>query len=273
MAGSPILTMFAKLKAWRRRRVLHRFPIDEALWVNAIRQLHLLQGMPAKDLERLREWVTLFVHAKTFYGVQGLEVDDWMRIVVAAQACLPILNLDVDFYRGWSSIILYPGGFVARHQVRDEAGVVHESARPLIGEAWDEGPLVLSWDDARPGRHPFGTGTNVVVHEFAHKLDMLNGVTNGLPPLPRQMRVDRWAAVFTHAFEDHRRRIQRGEELWIDPYAAESPGEFFAVVSECFFEAPWTLLSAYPEVFEQLARFYRQDPSRRFPQPSLVDYA
>lgn len=265
--------MFTQFRAWRRRRVLRRFPIEGTLWDNTLRRVHMLRGLSADERTRLREWTTLFLRAKTFYGVQGLQIDDWMRVVVAAQACLLILNLDLDFYRGWSSIILYPGGFLARHQVRDAAGVIHESARPLIGEAWDEGPLILSWDNARPGRHPFGEGSNVVVHEFAHKLDMLNGATNGLPPLPREMRVDRWAAAFTRAFDDHRHRVERGDELWIDPYGAESPGEFFAVVSECFFEAPRILLSAYPEVYEQLARFYRQDPSRRMPEPTLVDYA
>lgn len=265
--------MFARLKSWRRRRILRRYPIDGSLWESATRSVHLFRGLSAVELSRLREWATLFLHTKTFFGIHDLEVNDWMRVVVASQACLPILNLDLDYYRGWSSVILYPGGFLARHQVRDEAGVVHEAARPLIGEAWGGGPVVLSWEDARPGHHPFGEASNVVVHEFAHKLDMLNGVTNGLPPLPREMRIDQWAAVFTSAFDDHRGRVSRGEEIWIDPYAAENPGEFFAVVSECFFEAPWMLVNAYPEVYEQLARFYRQDPVRRMPRPTLVSYA
>jgi Mlc titration factor MtfA (ptsG expression regulator) len=209
----------------------------------------------------------LFVHGKRFYGIHELEIDDYMKVAVAAQACLLVLNLDAaggaEVYPGWTSIILYPGAFVARHDYRDAIGVVHERILALDGEASRNGPVVLSWEDARPGAGAQDAGRNVVLHEFAHKLDFLDGTSNGHPPLHAGMSTATWSSVFGAAFEHFGRLVAHGHHPPFNAYAATNPAEFFAVTTEVFFLAPERLRRAYPEVYEQLSVYYRQNPIRR----------
>ncbi|MAT64931.1 MAG: hypothetical protein CMN57_04755 [Gammaproteobacteria bacterium] len=259
--------MLQQLKSWRRRRVLRRHAIADSLWREVTAALPVLQGLEAGERERLRELTTLFLHDKDFYGARGLEVTPAMALHVAVQACLLILNLELDPYRDWSTVILYPDTFVAPREETDEAGLVHSSRHELAGESWDGGPVVLSWADAAPGASPHGPGTNVVIHEFAHKLDMQTGSANGLPPLHRGMSVQVWSEVFTAAFEQLLRQVGQGRETLVDPYAAEDPAEFFAVASEYFFEAPAVLRHEFPQVYRQLVLYYRQDPALRAGAP------
>lgn len=186
-----------------------------------------------------------------------------MTLSIAIQAAVPILGLDFDWYRGWTSVIVYPTAFVVRREEADESGVVHRVRHDLLGEAWDGGPLVLSWEDARPGARPFGTGSNVVVHECAHKLDLLDGSANGRPPLHRDMDPDDWSAMLTEAYTALRTQIATRSPPALNPYAAENPAEFFAVTSELFFADPGRLLGFHPGVYSQLRSFYRQDPAAR----------
>ncbi len=226
-----------------------------------------LIGLDQVELLHLRDLVTLFVHGKRFYGIHELEIDDYMKVAVAAQACLLVLNLDAagsaEVYPGWTSIILYPGAFVARHDYRDAIGVVHQRILALDGEASRRGPVVLSWEDARPGAEPHGAGRNVVLHEFAHKLDFLDGTSNGHPPLHSDMSTATWAAVFSAAYGHFCGLVAHGHHTPFNDYAATNPAEFFAVVTEVFFLAPQRLQGAYPEVYGQLVRYYRQDPAAR----------
>jgi Mlc titration factor MtfA (ptsG expression regulator) len=231
------------------------------VWRRIIADRPLFDGLAADELARLKDLAGQLLDDKDVHGAGGQEIDDKVRLTIAAQACLPILNLGVDYYRGWSEIIVYPAEFVPLREYTDEAGVVHQSRHPLAGESWLGGPLILSWADADYVED--GTGVNVVIHEFAHKLDMLNGDANGYPPLHTDMRRQTWARVFTSAYEDFRRRVNGGEETVIDPYAAENPGEFFAVLSEVFFAIPAVLLAEYQLAYEQLSLFYRQDPAAR----------
>jgi len=251
--------MFGFFKDWRRRRILARHPLDDALWQGAVADLPLLRGLTPQELERLRQQVTLFLHAKHMSAAGGLTLTDQMRLSIALQACLPILHLDLDYYDGWEEIIVYPDEFVPEFEYMDEDGVVHHVHEPMSGEAWLGGPVILS---CRLGDSAHDVpGYNVVIHEFAHKLDMLNGDANGFPPLHADMNRQAWSAVFSAAFADFQRRVEAGEETAIDPYAAENPGEFFAVISEAFFETPLALLHDYPEAYAQLRLFYRQDPA------------
>lgn len=190
-------------------------------------------------------------------------VDSSMRVYIAAQACLLIMNLDLDYFRGWSEVIVYPDSFVIQREEYDDIGVVHETRRTLAGEAWGRGPVILSWSDARPGLRPYGSASNVVLHEFAHKLDMLNGVANGMPPLHNNMVREDWTASLSEAYENLYNQLERHHHTAIDPYAAENPAEFFAVLTEVFFEQPGLLHNLYPQVYGQLSMFYRQDPLRR----------
>jgi MtfA peptidase len=238
------------LTNWRRRRVLRRHRLDDALWREATARLPFIPQRP-----KLRELALLFLAEKEFSGAHGLEVTDAMRVSIAAQACLPILELGLDWYAGFSGIVVYPGDFRVRRSDTDEDGVVHEWDDELAGEAMPGGPVVLSWDAA--ANDP---GINVVIHEFAHKLDMLNGEADGLPPLHAGMDRAAWAKAFEEAYEGFCDAVERDKETWLDPYAAEHPSEFFAVISEAFFEQPAETKRRYPDVYDQLKLFYKQDP-------------
>lgn len=247
-------------RKWRRRRVLKRARLDEVQWRRALERAAVARHLAADELARLRELVIVFLAEKTIEAAEGVLLDEDMRLVIAIQACVPILNLGLDYYSGWYSVIVYPGQFRPRHEVVDDAEVVHVDEEWKAGESWQNGPVILSWEDVQASGR--GDGFNVVIHEFAHKLDMLDGGVNGAPPLHTGMDRARWAAVFSEAYDDLCRRVDADTETAIDPYGSESPEEFFAVVSEAFFETPQALRDAYPFVYEQLSLFYRQDPAR-----------
>lgn len=261
------MNLLSTVRKWRRARILAHHPVDQALWERVTTETDALDGLDAEELQHLADLVALFMHGKRFYGTHELVIDEYMRIAVAAQACLLVLNLDAargtEVYPGWVSIILYPGAFVARHDYRDGIGVIHKRIMALDGEASQRGPVVLSWEDARPGAEPHGAGRNVVLHEFAHKLDFLDGTSNGHPPLHSDMSTRTWAAVFSAAYKNLSHRVELGHRTPFNSYAATNPAEFFAVMTEVFFLTPHPLQKAYPEVYAQLALYYRQDPGRR----------
>jgi hypothetical protein len=261
----------------RKKRDEAAEPIDEGLWESATAPYLFMRGLPAADDERLRALAARFLARKHFSGTHGLDVTPFMRVQVAAQACILVLELGIEWFDGWSDVIVYPGQFVPEREVVDEAGVVHLVADPMAGEAWLGGPVILSYEDVAMAGDESGrvAGYNVVIHEFAHKLDMRNGDPNGCPPLHAGMTLPAWRTAFTEAYADFCRRVEEADALEerdggaaldalpIDPYASESPGEFFAVVSEAFFETPEWLQPAYPAVYGQLKAFYRQDPLAR----------
>jgi len=255
----------ASYRRWRRRRILQRHPIDDTDWHDALATLPLLEGLDADERSELRELATLFVHDKRFIGAHDFEISRAMATVIAAQACLPVLGLGSHWLDGWTSVILYAESFFVDHEVADESGVVHTGREERAGEAWHRGPLILSWADAAPGTTPFGDGTNVVIHEIAHKLDMRDGDANGCPPLHREMDRAVWQSTFADTYRALCEAVDTGTATWIDPYAAETPGEFFAVVSEHFFAAPRELQIEAPAVYAQLTSFYRRDPAARLP--------
>ena len=267
-AGVRTVGWLAALKRWRRDRVLRRIQLDEAVWRRTVARHAYTRALSEEDLCRLRDLAKLFLHDKPIHGAGEMVVTDEIRVAIATQACILVLELGLEYYRGWSEVILYPGEFVARYDYTDEDGVVHQVAEPMAGEAWHGGPVILSWADA--SETGGGTPYNVVMHEFAHKLDMLNGDANGFPPLHADMRRETWAEIFTAAYEDFCDRIDANEELPIDEYAAESPAEFFAVLSEVFFEHPALLVQRYPDVYRQLRLFYRQDPAARLAAVATV---
>jgi hypothetical protein len=254
--------MFGKIRNWLDRHILERSEITPADWDAAFARLPVLDGLNADETRRLRELVVLFLHRKAFDGAHGLEVTRPMQLTVALQACLPILELGLDCYSGWETVIVYPSGFAPEHVYTDEYGVEHRTRDELSGEAWARGPVLLSWDDTAGAGEL--DGYNLVIHEFAHKLDMQNGEANGFPPLHHGMDPSAWTRIFSDAFEDFRRRCERGEDLGIDDYACTDPAEFFAVFSEVFFECPEILYRRYRAVYGQLRLYYRQDPLSRF---------
>ena len=244
-------------KSWRRKRTLKRTQIDPALWQRVVASLPFLRGLKEDELTRLRELAILFLAEKEMHGAHGLELTDEMRLSIAVQACLPVLNLGIDWYQGWIGIVVYPGEFRVRGEEMDEHGVVHAYNEGLSGEAWPGGPVILSWEDAGNSE----AGYNVVIHEFAHKLHMLHGDEENFPSPGEGMDPERWRETLERAYERFCREVDSGEPTIIDEYAAEHPAEFFAVMSEAFFTDSGIVARDYPELYAQLAQFYRQDPA------------
>ncbi|MDB5865900.1 MAG: hypothetical protein JWO70_3706 [Betaproteobacteria bacterium] len=248
---------------WREGRILSRATLDPALWRSTLERYACTRALSDDERRRLKEIVVLFLHDKRIHGAGGMAVREQVRIAIAAQACMLVLNLGVGHFRGWVEIIVYPDEFVAQYEYVDEAGVAHQVEEPITGESWERGPVILSWADADEAGSNGAPAYNVVIHEFAHKLDMRNGEANGFPPLHADMSRARWSDAFTAAYRDFCDRVDSGMDVAIDEYAAESPAEFFAVASETFFESPVELRDAYPAVYGQLVEFYRQDPAAR----------
>lgn len=256
-----------------------RIDIPLALWESVLADLPFLQRFGAASDCGLREQCGRLLATKVMTGAGGLELTAEIQVAIAAQACLPILKLGIEWYRGWSGIVVYPSEYVAPRRVQDEAGLVHEFDETAAGEAWDGGPVVVSWDRGADRDQAY----NVVIHEFAHKLDLLGGEADGLPPLDRTLHpgleAHRWRRVLDDAYQRFSAAVDLIEaelppdvdpesgaadpyyaRLPLDSYAAQDEAEFFAVSSESFFVDPQRLADAFPEWFELLARFYLQDP-------------
>jgi Mlc titration factor MtfA (ptsG expression regulator) len=254
--------------------------IPEELWRAELRALPWLDGWDAAERAGLRELCAGFLAQKQMTGVAGLELSAAMQLHIAAQACVPISRLGLAWYRGWSGVVVYPAAFRVQREQPDADGLVQAIDAELTGEAWDGGPVVLSWEDAAGPPGAAGGSYNVVVHEFAHKIDLLDGVADGVPPLDPRLHAGlqraRWAQVLEDAFErfcaeldlvdaavpaDVDPESAAGERYYanlpLDPYAGTDPGEFFAVSSEAFFLQPAPLAAAFPHWHELLHRFYR----------------
>lgn len=249
--------MFDFLRHFFARFEAEAIDIPDALWLEVCALHPFLAYLTDVDRSMLRKLAAGFLAAKQFHGAQGLVLDDRMMLSIAVQACLPVLRLGLGVYRDWVGVVVYPGDFIVPRQTMDEDGVVHVYDDEVLGEAWEQGPVIVSWrqDAARDA------GQNVVIHEFVHKLDMSNGGADGFPPLPEDMSRERWSKAFADAYDDLCLRVDSDEFTAIDPYGAEHPAEFFAVASEAFFETPIVLRSAYPEVYEQLKMLYGADPA------------
>jgi MtfA peptidase len=273
---------------WLRRLFQREGPsIPEPLWHACVERLPFLQRLEPHDLVRLKALCETLLDRKGFTGAADFDLSDEIAVMIALQACLPVLNLSLDLYDDMAGIIVYPSAFVIPQREMDEAGVVHEWREPASGEAIDAGgAVVLSWEDAQESGDP---GYNVVIHEFAHKIDMVDGGANGRPPFLARFHegldARRWQHAFSEAYDDFVRRVEALEAslpgdfnpdwpthamLWesmcaslpLDPYAGSHPAEFFAVASEAFFVLPEPLAAAYPEVYQLLSEYYRQDPLR-----------
>ena len=253
------------MMGWLRKRRLKRHVAElmptPARFGAIVEAFPALGGFGREDHDRLLRLSAEILAGKTFTGAGGLEPDYDQCLTVATLAALPVLNLGLEQYREFETFILYRDEFMAETEETDEAGVVHRGRDLRAGEAWHRGPVVLALSDvARSGQ---GQGFNVVVHELAHQLDQLNGEADGFPPLPQAIESQRWTRTFKRAYERLDEELARGEEPFIDPYAAENPAEFFAVASEFFFDVPGWLKDVEPELYALLHAFYRQDPAAR----------
>jgi len=247
------------IRNWRRRRVLKNARLDDALWSKVTSTLSFLRGLTDKESWRLRELVLLFLSEKEMHGAGTFVLADEVRLSIAVQACLPILNLGLDVYDSWVGVIVYPGEFRVRKEEMDADGVVHTTDEGLAGEAWPGGPVVLSWEDVGLSER----GYNVVIHEFAHKIHMDGGGDQDFPAERPGMNPERWRETLEASYQSFCADVDADRPTFIDPYAAEHPAEFFAVMSEAFFTESAVLARDWPDLYRQLALFYRQDPAGR----------
>jgi Mlc titration factor MtfA (ptsG expression regulator) len=245
------------LSGWLRGLIASRPEITDAAWDALMSRSRIFASLDATDRMRLRELAARFLARKTFTAAAGHALTDGQRLAIAALACLPVLHLGFDWLGGWREVIVYPGEFRVKREHHDErTGVVTEGEDELIGEAWERGPVILSWADvATDMKQPFD-GFNVVAHEIAHKLDMLDGAMNGVPRLPRGIARREWIQTMQSSYDALVRAVDRGLKTLIDPYAAESADEYFACASELHFSDPETLGRESPAVAALLARFY-----------------
>jgi hypothetical protein len=245
----------------RRRRRLRSAPFPDS-WRRILeRRVPMWRRLPDADRRELEQHTQVFLAEKHFEGAGGLTLTDEMRVTVAAQACVLLLHRQTDYFPRLYSIVIYPAGFVVPLE-EEEGGIVSEGLDDRLGESWSSGVIVLSWDDVRHGVAKSGDGENLVLHEFAHQLDDESGGPDGVPALDRSGDGRRWAEVFGAEFQRLRDADARGQATLLDPYGAETPAEFFAVVTEYFFERSAELERQHPALYAQLSAFYRQDPAR-----------
>ncbi|WP_210330308.1 zinc-dependent peptidase [Aliikangiella sp. G2MR2-5] len=248
-----------KWDKWRRQKVAET-PFPKS-WRQILRKnVPYFYRMPADLQLQLKDKIQIFLDEKEFYGFEGLEITDEIRVTIAAQACLLILNRDIEFYPKLKSIYVYPMAFVAKHKGVDSAGVLQEHHRVLSGESWELGKVILSWKDSKEGGLDQEDGHNVIIHEFAHQLDQATGAANGAPFLANNS-IKRWSEVFQKEFENLECQIRKGHKTLIDPYGATNPAEFFAVSSEVFFERTFELKQQHPDLYKELKDYYQLDPS------------
>ncbi|MDR7331972.1 zinc-dependent peptidase [Roseateles asaccharophilus] len=252
------------IQNWREQRAVERYAIPDALWQLTLLRYPFLAQRSEDDLAELRRLCSLFLSTKEFHGVDGFEVTDEVAVAVAAQACLPVLRLGLSWYDGFVGIVMHAGEVVAQRRYEDENGVVHEYDEELAGEAMEGGPLMLAWNAIAVGHDPAHFGAdevfNVVVHEFAHVIDMRDGLADGVPPMDSGDR-ERWIATIDAEWEKFCQRLDAGEHTLIDPYGGEAVEEFFAVAVEAFFVAPAAMRAEEPAMYELLAGFFKQDPA------------
>ncbi len=247
---------------WRVLRALKKNPQHYADWTE-IRKLSCIRYLSSVEKARIRTLSSVLLTQKQFIGVQGLTLSKTMKQLIAAQACIPILKLGLNYYSGFIQVTVYPTAFWVERDEMDEAGVIHRRRVLLSGESWSRGPVILSWDDIQHDTLNDNAGHNVIIHEFSHKIDMLNRGANGTPPLPCGTCETEWNKIFEHAYINLIKQISKHRKPSINAYASQSPVEFFAVVSEYFFTAPEHLQKHYPQVYKELGIFYQQDPARR----------
>ena len=263
LAGSVVAWLWGPplASAWRRARVRRQpFP---AAWREILRRrMPAFARLPADVQLQLKKHAQVLIAEKPFIGCQGLVITDEMRVLVAVQAAFLLLNRRNGYFRNLRQVLLYPGAFVVDRVTPGPVGLAHDTRRVLAGESWQQGQLILSWDDVLAGAADPADGRNVVIHEFAHQLDQETGAANGAPIGITRQGSERWARVMAPEFAALQQRVARGEAGLIDGYGATDPAEFFAVSSELFFERPVEMAGAHPALYAELARCYGASPSQ-----------
>ena len=264
--------IFDWFREHRRKELLEEpFPSE---WAQFIEENVAHYGyLAAEERGRLRDLVRIFVDEKNWEGCGGLEITEEIKATVAAQACLLLLGLEHNYFANVESILVYPAGYVAKGRTVGLDGVVEEGPSQRLGEAWQTGPVILSWLDVKTGGANELDGHNVVLHEFAHKLDLGDGAVDGVPRLEGDAQYDRWAEVMSAEYERLVENSEKGHATLLDRYGATNAGEFFAVATECFFEKARQMRESHPELYEVLRSYYRQDTAARMDAHREAEHA
>ncbi len=246
--------MLESWRNWRDARRVKKMGYTQAQWESAVSDWPVMARYQGAQREALMNLSFRFLARKSIAPGGDFAINDAMCLKVATMACVPILNLGLNWYDGWYTVILYEGAFIPNRPHRTGDGVVHARGPVLSGEAWHQGPVILSWEAVTQA----GGASNVVIHEMSHKLDMRHQGANGAPPLHQGMSPRQWHDTLSQAYEELQQDYQQHRPMPVDAYALTGPGEFFAVCSEAFFEAPQALQHDWPDLYRLLARFYRQ---------------
>jgi len=248
---------------WRVNRRVKKMGFTAQQWEAAIADWPVAQRYRDEDRLALQAMSFQFLAQKTFVSGAGFPFTDAMCLKIATMACVPVLHLGLEWYPRWKTIVLYEAGFVTNRPYRTDDGVVHPQGPGLSGEAWYRGPVILSWQAITESGAEASNGkaSNVVIHEVAHKLDMLRDGANGAPPMHPDMHWREWRDTFAAEWQRLQDDLQHQRPLPINAYGLTSPAEFFAVCSETFFEAPEILQQQMPNIYQKLCKFYRQQPT------------
>ena len=253
--------VWKQLQDRRERAAVERRAIPDDLWKRTLVRYPFLQRRSPADAAELRRLTSLFLDRKEFSAVGGLKLSDAMVVAIAAQAVLPVLRLGLSSYDRFVGIVVHPEQVVARREVADDDGIVHEYDEVLSGEAMEGGPVMLSWQDVRSAGRSASLAYNVVIHEFAHVLDMADGVADGVPLLPPDLPLREWRRTLGEEFAAFVRRVEAEEPTALDPYGSQGEEEFFAVASEAFFVNPEPMKKEHPALYGVFMRYYGQDPA------------
>jgi Mlc titration factor MtfA (ptsG expression regulator) len=252
--------MFSYLKNKKRQKLRDEAtPAEWPVWID--NNFAMWKHIPEDDRREILSHINVFLNEKSFEGCNGLEITDEIKVTIAAQACLFLLHRKHDYYPSLHSILVYPEPFLTATEEVDEAGVVTEVVKDQAGQTWERGSLVLAWDEVIEGGRDLEDGFNVVLHEFAHQLDLENGEIDGVPRLEGKGQYKRWIDIFSNAYETFCNDIDRGKATFLDPYGDEHPSEFFAVAVESFFEEPRDFQRAHPDLYDVMKDYFSQDPA------------
>ncbi|TLD43377.1 MAG: Inner membrane protein [Candidatus Jettenia ecosi] len=246
----------------KRRDSLRAAPLP-LTWLKVIeRNVPFYRYLPEADQCELHRHIQVFLAERHFEGCGGLQITDEIKVTISAQACLLLLHRDTDYYPTLKSILVYPSAYIARQSTSVGTGMILESTTIRLGESWQRGAVILSWDDVLQGAADIHDGHNVVLHEFAHQLDQEGGEAKGSPILERRSMYVAWARILGAEYVQLQKDVQDGHKSTLDDYGATNPAEFFAVATECFFEKALQLKKKHPELYEELKLYYRQDPAQ-----------